>query len=67
MGFLGVLVIRNPPANAGNTRDVDSIPGPGRPPGGGNGNLLQYYCLGVPWIEESCRLQSMESQRVRHD
>ena len=42
MGFLGVLVIRNPPANAGNTRDVDSIPGPGRPPGGGNGNLLQY-------------------------
>ena len=31
---------KNPPANAGNVRDVGSIPGLGRSPGGGNGNLL---------------------------
>jgi len=35
----------NPPANAG---DVDSIPGSCRSPGGGNGNPLQYSCLGNP-------------------
>ena len=39
------LVVKNPPANAG---DVDSIPGWGRSPGGGNGNPLQYYCLENP-------------------
>ena len=38
-------VIKDPPANAG---DVDSIPGLGRPPGGGNGNPLQNSCLGNP-------------------
>ena len=41
MGFLGGSVVKNPPANAG---DVGSIPGFGRSPGGGNGNLLQYSC-----------------------
>ena len=35
-------VVRNPPANAGNT---GSVRGPGRSPGGGNGNPLQYSCL----------------------
>ena len=40
-----VLVVKNPPANAGDVRDVDSIPGLGRSPGGGNGNPLQYSCL----------------------
>ena len=35
-----------PPANAGNTRDADSIPGLGRSSGGGHGNSLQYSCLG---------------------
>ena len=39
------LVVKNPPANAGDIRDVDSIPGLGRSPGGGHGNLLQYSCL----------------------
>ena len=39
---------KNPPANAEDTRDVGSIPGPGRSPGVGNGNLLQYSCLGNP-------------------
>ena len=39
------LVVKNPPANAGDVRDVGSIPGWGRCPGGGNGNSLQYSCL----------------------
>ena len=39
------LVVKNPPANAGDVRDVGSIPGSGRSPGEGNGNLLQYSCL----------------------
>ena len=40
-----VLVVKNPPANAGDTRDAGSIPGSERCPGVGNGNLLQYSCL----------------------
>jgi len=38
-------VLRNPTANVG---DLDPIPGLGRSPGGGNGNPLQYPCLGNP-------------------
>ena len=34
-------MVKNPPANAGDTRDMGSIPGSGRSPGGGNGNPLQ--------------------------
>ena len=40
------LAVKNPAANAGDTRDTGSIPGPGRSSGGGNGNPLQYSCLG---------------------
>ena len=36
---------KNLPASAGDTRDVGSVPGSGRPPGGGHGNPLQYSCL----------------------
>ena len=43
-----VLVVKNPIANAGDLRDVDSIPGSGRCPGEGNGNPLQYSCLENP-------------------
>ena len=39
------LVVKNPPANAGDVRDTGSIPGLGRSPGGGHGHPLQYYCL----------------------
>ena len=42
------LVIKNSPANAGDIRDVDSIPESGRSPGGGHGNPLQYACLENP-------------------
>ena len=39
------LVVKNVPPSAGDLRDMGSIPGLGRLPGGGNGNLLQYSCL----------------------
>ena len=42
------LVVKNLPANAGDIRDMGSIPGLGRCPGGGNGNPLQYSCLENP-------------------
>ena len=42
------LVVKNLPVNAGDTRDAGSIPGLGRSPGVGNGNLLQYSCLEHP-------------------
>ena len=41
-------MIENPPANEGDTGDEGSIPGSERSPGGGNGNPLQYNCLGNP-------------------
>ena len=42
------LVVKNLPANAGDIRDVGSIPGSGRFPGGGHSNPLQYSCLETP-------------------
>ena len=42
------LVVKNPPANAGELRDTSSIPGSGRSPGGGHGNPLQCSCLENP-------------------
>ena len=42
------LVVKNPPANAGDVRDAVSIPGSGRFPGGGQGNPVQYSCLENP-------------------
>ena len=44
-GFPGGSAVKNPPANPG---DVGSIPGLGRSLGDGNGNPLQYSCLGNP-------------------
>ena len=45
-GFPGGSVVKNPTTNAGDTGDVSSVPGLGRSPGEGNGNPLQYSCLG---------------------
>ena len=42
------VVIKNLPANAGDIRDVGSIPGLGRSSEEGNGNSLQYSCLENP-------------------
>ena len=55
------LVVKNLPANAGNIRDMGSIPGLGRFPGGGNGNPFQYSCQENPmdreaWWATVCRV-----------
>ena len=42
------LVVKNLPANAGDMRDVGSVPGSGRSPGGESGNPLPYSCLENP-------------------
>ena len=48
--------------------DLGSIPGSRKSPGEGNGHSLQYSsCLETSMDREPGRLQSMESQRVRHD
>ena len=49
------LVVKSPPANAGDTRDLGLIPGSGRSPGGGHGKPLQYSCLENPRDREGWR------------
>ena len=61
------LVVKTPPASAGDMRDVGSIPGLDRSPGAGNGNAFQYSCLENPRTEEPGGLQSIGSQKVGHD
>ena len=51
--FPGGIVVKNPPANAGNSGDVDFIPELERSPEGGNGNPLQYSCLKNPMDREA--------------
>ena len=63
-GFPRWPVVKNPPANAG---DAGLIPGSGRSPGGGNGNHSSILAWEIPWTEEPGGLQSMGSQRVRHN
>ena len=46
LSFPGGSMVKNPPAKAGDARDVGLIPGLGRSPGGGSGIPLQYPCLG---------------------
>ena len=52
------LLVKNPPASAGDLRDGGSIPGLGRSLGGGHGNLLQYSCLENPVDRGPCHIQS---------
>ena len=47
-------MVKNPPASAGNVRDIGSIPASGRCPGGGHGNPLQYICLENPMDRGAC-------------
>ena len=62
VGSQVALVVKNPPANAGDLKDAGLIPGSGRSPEGRLGNPLQYSCL-----EEPGGLPSMGSHRVGHD
>ena len=41
-------MVKDPPANAGDSRDVNSVPGSGRSPGEGHGNPPQHSCLENP-------------------
>ena len=60
------LVVKNLLANAGDIREVGSIPGSGRSPGGGPGNPLQYSCLENPMDREGWRTTLHEVTK-RHD
>ena len=61
------LVVKNPPANARDIRDMGSIPGSGRSPGGGPGNALQYSCMENPmdrgaWLATVHRVVKSQAQ-----
>ena len=60
-----VLVVENPPANAGNITDSGSSPGSGRSPGEGHGNPLQYSCLENPMDREARRVMVLKI-RIAH-
>ena len=60
-------VVKNPPANVGDVRDMSLIPGLGKSPGEGMATHCSTFAWRIPWTEEHGRLQSMGSQRVRHD
>ena len=64
-GFPGSRVVKNQPVNAGDagdTGDVSSFPGWGRPPGGGNGNHCSILAWEIPWTEETGGLEPTGSQ-----
>ena len=61
-----VLVVKNLPASAGDIRDSDSTPGLGRSSGEGDGNPLQYSCLGDAVDRGAWRAMGHGSQRIRH-
>ena len=68
-GFPGSSAVKNLPARqeTGDARSLDRwIAGSGRSPGGGHGNPLRCPWR-IPWTEEPGVLQSIGSQRVRHD
>ena len=66
LGFPCGSVGKESACNAGDTGDMGLIPGVGRFPGG-NGKPLKFFAWRIPWTEEPGWLQSMGSQRVRHD
>ena len=61
------LVVKNPPANAGDIRDTGLIPGSGRFPGEGHGNPTNILAWRIPWTEEPGGLQSTGPQRIGHN
>ena len=64
-------MVNNLPANAGDIRDVGSIPGSGRSPGGGQGSPLQFSCLENPvdigaWQTTVCVCSVMSNSLQPH-
>ena len=66
LGLSGGLVVKNLPANAGDTCDGGSIPESGRPPGEGMAAHSSILAWRVPWTEEPGGLQSVGLHRVGH-
>ena len=60
-------MVKNPPENAGDIRDVGSIPESGRSPAEGMAAHSSILAWSIPWTEEPGGLQSMGLQRVGHD
>ena len=58
------LVVKNPPASAGDVRVTVSVSGWGRSPGEGNATHLSILAWGIPWTEEPGGLQSMGTSLV---
>ena len=56
-------MVKNLPASAGDVGDMGSVPGSGRPLGGGNSSILAWR---IPWMEEPGGLQSMGPQSIGH-
>ena len=66
MGFPGdANVLKDAPVNAGNIRDLGSIPVVARSPGTGNGNPLQYSCLGNPMGREDWQTTVLGAAKSR--
>ena len=60
-------MVKNPPASAGDIRDVGSIPGQEDPLEEGTATHSSILAWRIPWTEEPGGLQSTRSQRVRYD
>ena len=60
-------MVKNPPANAGDVRDMGLIPRLGRSPGGGHNNTLQYSYLENPMDRGTRQATVHRSHRVGHD
>ena len=67
LGFPGGSVVKNLPAMQGDSGDAGLIPGSGRSPGEGNGNPLQYSCLGNPMDRRAWWATVHGVTRVRRD
>ena len=57
-------MVKNLPANAGDVKDVGSLPGLGRSPGGGMAAHSSILAWRIPWTEEPGRLQSTGSKKL---
>jgi len=62
-----VLVVKNPPANAGDLRDVGSIPRQKDPLEEGRATLSSILAWRIPWTKKPGRLHFIGSQRAGHD
>ena len=67
MGFPSGSLGKEPACNAGDAGDMGSIPGLGRPHGGGHGNPFQYSCLEDPMGRGAWQATFHRLQRVGHD